>query len=52
MIQQVRMRSIFIAENFTPVDDVYRKQVDFDGTPTVLEILDTAGREKYSGILL
>mmetsp|Transcript_12280 Transcript_12280/g.13580 ORF Transcript_12280/g.13580 Transcript_12280/m.13580 type:complete len:194 (-) Transcript_12280:44-625(-) len=38
----------FITSYDPTVEDSYRKTVDLDGTPVVLDILDTAGQEEYS----
>jgi GTPase KRas protein len=32
------------------IEDSYRKQINIDGTPFVLEILDTAGQEEYTSL--
>ena len=30
------------------IEDFYRKQIDVDGQPTILDILDTAGQDEFS----
>eukprot|EP00034_Subulatomonas_tetraspora_P001159 GABW01001448.1.p1 GENE.GABW01001448.1~~GABW01001448.1.p1 ORF type:complete len:126 (+),score=14.46 GABW01001448.1:68-445(+) len=38
-------------EKYDPtIEDSYRKQVEIDGTPCMLDILDTAGQEEYSAL--
>jgi len=38
-------------EKYDPtIEDSYRKQVDVDGTPFMLDVMDTAGQEEYSAL--
>ncbi|KAI9291866.1 hypothetical protein K502DRAFT_320639 [Neoconidiobolus thromboides FSU 785] len=38
-------------ETYDPtIEDSYRKQIELDGEPCVLEILDTAGQEEYTAL--
>ena len=37
--------------NYDPtIEDSYRKQVQIDGQPALLDILDTAGQEEYAAL--
>merc|ERR1712048_925904 len=37
--------------NYDPtIEDSYRKQVQIDGKPALLDILDTAGQEEYAAL--
>jgi len=38
-------------EKYDPtIEDSYRKQVDVDGVPFMLDVMDTAGQEEYSAL--
>jgi Ras-related protein Rap-2C len=38
-------------EKYDPtIEDFYRKEIEVDGAPSVLEILDTAGTEQFSSM--
>ena len=38
-------------EKYDPtIEDFYRKEIEVDGSPQVLEILDTAGTEQFSSM--
>lgn len=39
--------SKFITEYDPTIEDVYSKAIDLDGTPCMLDILDTAGQEEF-----
>ena len=44
---------MYLLQTYDPtIEDSYRKQVVIDEQPCVLEVLDTAGQGKLSGILL
>ena len=41
----------FVVERYDPtIEDFHRKEVDIDGEPAVLEILDTAGTEQFASM--
>ena len=40
----------FLDEYDPTIEDSYRKQVQIDGKPALLDILDTAGQEEFSSI--
>merc|ERR1719183_3388159 len=45
----------YIEDRFVPdydptIEDMHKKEITIDGVPVVLEILDTAGQESYSGL--
>lgn len=40
----------FITEYDPTIEDSYRKQVNVDGVPYLLELLDTAGQEEYAAM--
>ena len=40
----------FVEEYDPTLEDYYRKQVDINGTPAVLEIIDTAGIEQFAAM--
>eukprot|EP00301_Raphidiophrys_heterophryoidea_P024051 c7687_g1_i1.p1 GENE.c7687_g1_i1~~c7687_g1_i1.p1 ORF type:complete len:126 (-),score=27.37 c7687_g1_i1:252-629(-) len=44
------INSGFVSEYDPTIEDSYRKQVQVDGKPFLLDILDTAGQETYSGL--
>ena len=44
------MQSIFLEKYDPTIEDSYRKQVDVDGHPYMLEILDTAGTEQFTAM--
>lgn len=38
-------------ERYDPtIEDFYRKEIEVDGSPCVLEILDTAGTEQFASM--
>lgn len=41
-------QNIFIDHYDPTIEDYYRKEIEVDGSPQVLEILDTAGTEQFS----
>ena len=40
----------FLDEYDPTIEDSYRKQVEIDGKPALLDILDTAGQEEFSSM--
>ena len=47
----VQLVSGHLLEKYNPtIEDYYRKEVDINGIPAVLEILDTAGIEQFSSM--
>lgn len=47
----VQFVSGHFVEKYDPtIEDFYRKEVDVDGSPAVLEILDTAGTEQFASM--
>jgi small GTP-binding protein len=47
----VQFVSGHFVEKYDPtIEDFYRKEIDVDGSPAVLEILDTAGTEQFASM--
>jgi small GTP-binding protein len=44
------VHNYFVTEYDPTIEDSYRKQVDVDGIPCILSIMDTAGQEEYSAM--
>eukprot|EP00490_Sorites_sp_Unknown_P007071 CAMPEP_0114656500 /NCGR_PEP_ID=MMETSP0191-20121206/12423_1 /TAXON_ID=126664 /ORGANISM="Sorites sp." /LENGTH=80 /DNA_ID=CAMNT_0001873811 /DNA_START=37 /DNA_END=276 /DNA_ORIENTATION=- len=40
----------FLEEYDPTIEDSYRKQCDIDGTPCMLDILDTAGQDDFAAL--
>eukprot|EP00759_Apiculatamorpha_spiralis_P007561 PhF_6_TR14749/c0_g1_i1/m.23161/K04353/RAP1A; Ras-related protein Rap-1A len=40
----------FVKKYDPTVEDSYRKQIDVDGTPHMIEVLDTAGQDQYASM--
>ncbi|KAK9375494.1 P-loop containing nucleoside triphosphate hydrolase protein [Lipomyces chichibuensis] len=43
-------QGVFLESYDPTIEDSYRKQVDIDGRPCILEILDTAGVEQFTAM--
>jgi len=47
----IRMIQDFFVEDYDPtIEDSFKKQVDVDGEPVLLDIVDTAGQEGYESL--